>query len=279
MSLGLPGIVDIHPHFMPKRVLDKVWAYFDRAEPLVGRPWPVAYRTDETERVKTLRRFGVKEVHVAGVPAQAPDGGVAEQVGSGVRRKNTGLPGDGQDAPHYVDAAIRNRTRIFKAHLQVGDYDANDPLLDDVWAMIGDANVPAVIYGGSGPRPGRFTGPEPIRSLLQRRPRLSLVIAHMGMPEYHEFMDIAERFERVRLDTTMVFTQFAEDTMPFPRGELPRLRALGDRILFGSDFPNIPYSYADALRSVTELASVDESVDENWLRGVLYHNAAQLFSL
>jgi hypothetical protein len=25
----------------------------------VGRHWPVAYRTDETERVETLRRFGV----------------------------------------------------------------------------------------------------------------------------------------------------------------------------------------------------------------------------
>ena len=57
MSLGLPGIIDVHTHFMPKRVLDKVWAYFDRVGPLIGRPWPVAYRTDETERVETLRRF------------------------------------------------------------------------------------------------------------------------------------------------------------------------------------------------------------------------------
>ena len=63
--------------------------------------------------------------------------------------------------------------------------------------------------------------------------------------------------------------------MPFPRSELARLRRLGDKILFGSDFPNIPHSYADALRTVTELPGVDE----NWLRGVLYHNAAQVFSL
>src|ERR1700730_9217853 len=73
------------------------------------------------------------------------------------------------DAPRYVDAAIRAGTRVFKAHLQVGDYDPNDPLLDDVWAMIDDAAVPVVIHCGSGPQPGRFTGPEPIRSLLPRR--------------------------------------------------------------------------------------------------------------
>jgi len=42
--------------------------------------------------------------------------------------------------------------------------------------------------------------------------------------------------------------------MPFPRHELPRLRHLGDRILFGSDLPNIPYPYADAVRAVTTLA-------------------------
>ena len=97
----------------------------------------------------------------------------------------------------------------------------------------------------------------------------------MGMPEYREFMDIAERFAQVRLDTTMVFTTFVEETMPFPRHELARLRQLGDRILFGSDFPNIPYSYADALRSVTDISDVND----DWLRGVLYHNAAQLFSI
>ena len=141
--------------------------------------------------------------------------------------------------------------------------------------MIDDANLPVVIHCGSAPQPGRFTGPQPILSLLQRHPRLLLVIAHMGMPDYREFVDIAERFAQVRLDTTMVFTPFVEETMPFPHHELARLRLLGDRILFGSDFPNIPHSYADALRSVTEIPDMDD----DWLRGVLYHNAAQLFSL
>src|ERR1700758_2665855 len=28
---------------------------------VIGRPWPVGYRTEETERVETLRRFGVRK--------------------------------------------------------------------------------------------------------------------------------------------------------------------------------------------------------------------------
>jgi len=279
-SLGLPGIVDVHTHFMPKSVLDKVWAYFDRAGPLVGRHWPVAYRTTETERIGTLRQFGVRKFtslvypHKPGM-ALWLNHWAAEFAASTPDCLATATFYPEPSAPQYVADAIRDGTRIFKAHLQVGDYDANDPLLDSVWAMIAEADVPVVIHCGSGPQPGRFTGPEPIRSLLRRHPRLPLVIAHMGMPEYSGFMDIADDFDTVRLDTTMVFSSFVEETMPFPLQELARMRALGDRILFGSDFPNIPYTYADALRSLTELPGVDAA----WLRGVLYHNAAQLFSI
>jgi hypothetical protein len=30
-KLGLPGLADIHVHFLPPEMLAKVWAYFDRA--------------------------------------------------------------------------------------------------------------------------------------------------------------------------------------------------------------------------------------------------------
>ncbi|MFD6620248.1 amidohydrolase, partial [Streptomyces albidoflavus] len=55
----LPGLVDVHTHFMPQRVLDKVWAYFDSAGPLVGSVWPITYREEEQERLARLRGFGV----------------------------------------------------------------------------------------------------------------------------------------------------------------------------------------------------------------------------
>lgn len=55
--LGLPGIIDVHTHFMPERVLRKVWAYFDSAGPLTGMEWPIEYRHDEDERLALLRSF------------------------------------------------------------------------------------------------------------------------------------------------------------------------------------------------------------------------------
>ena len=278
VALGLPGIFDVHTHFMPKRVMDKVWAYFDSVGPLIGRQWPIAYRTAEAQRVETLRQFGVRRF-TSLIYAHRPNmaGWLNDWAAQFAARTPDCLATatfyPEPDAAGYVVGAIDAGARVFKVHIQVGGYDPNDPLLDAVWGTIRDAKLPVVIHCGSGPAPGRHTGPEPIRRLLRRYPTLRLIIAHMGMPEYVEFLDICEDFPDVRLDTTMVFTPFIDDRMPFPADQHRRLRDLGDRILFGSDFPNIPYPYAHALVALTNLGLGDD-----WLRKVLYHNAAELFT-
>jgi predicted TIM-barrel fold metal-dependent hydrolase len=279
-SLGLPGIVDVHTHFMPKPVMDKVWRYFDEAGPLVGRAWPIAYRTDEADRLETLRAFGVRGFTSLIYPHKPQMAAWLNQWAVQFAAANpdclhTATFFPEPDAAAYVSAAIARGTRVFKAHVQVGGYDPTDPLLDDVWGVIEDARIPVVIHCGSGPQPGEHTGPEPIRTVLARHPDLRLIVAHMGMPEYTDFLDLCERYDEVRLDTTMAFTPFVEETMPFPGAEYRRLRALGDRILFGSDFPNIPHGYLEALSVLTRL----DGVDDAWLRGVLHDNAAGLFGL
>jgi hypothetical protein len=279
-SLGLPGVIDVHTHFMPKRVMDKVWQYFDTAGPLVGRPWPIAYRTEESDRLQVLRGFGVRAFTSLVYPHKPQ---MAAWLNQWAARFASDTPDclptatffPEPEAPAYVAAAIEGGTRVFKAHVQVGGYDPTDPLLDGVWGVIEDAGVPVVIHCGSGPQPGKYTGPQPIRSLLRRHPRLRLVIAHLGMPEYGEFLDLCETHPRLLLDTTMAFTPFIEETMPFPRRDLHRVMALGDRVLFGSDFPNIPHGYPAAMQVLTAL----DGVDDDWLRAVFHHNAARLFGI
>lgn len=94
------------------------------------------------------------------------------------------------------------------------------------------------------------------------------------MPEYVDFMALADAYEGVMLDTTMAFTDFSERFAPFPKDALPRLRDLGDRVLLGSDFPNIPYGYLHQLESLERLGLGDD-----WLRGVCHGNGARLFGL
>lgn len=279
-GLGLPGLVDVHTHFMPKPVMDKVWKYFDAQGPLIGRPWPIQYRTEELTRIETLRDFGVRAFTSLVYPHKPQMAAWLNQWAVEFARHTpdcltTATFYPEPEAGSYVEAAIRDGARVFKVHLQVGAFDANDRLLDPVWGAIDDAGIPVVIHCGSGPVPGAHTGPEPIRRLLRRHPGLALIVAHMGMPEYTAFLDIAESHTAVRLDTTMAFTSFTEEMMPYPPEKYRALMDLGDRILFGSDFPNIPYGYRDALTAITGLPGIDD----DWLRGVLHDNAARLFEI
>ncbi|MFD3512593.1 amidohydrolase family protein [Streptomyces sp. NPDC058657] len=277
--LGVPGLVDVHTHFMPARVLEKVWAYFDAVGPMTGVEWPITYRYEEEERVALLREFGVVGFtsmiypHKAGM-AEWLNGWGAEFAArtEGCLRPATLFPEAGVEA--YVRQAVEGGARVFKSHLQVGAYDPHNPLLEPVWGLLAEAGIPVVMHCGSRPAPGKFTGPGPVGELLARHPQLPLIVAHMGMPEYADFLDLAERYSEVRLDTTMAFTDFSERMAPFPKEELGRLGDLGDRVLLGSDFPNIPYGYLHQLESLERL-----QLGEEWLRAVCYGNGARLFGL
>ena len=85
--------------------------------------------------------------------------------------------------------------------------------------------------------PGRDRSP----TCWPAHPRLALVIAHLGAPEYAEFVALAEAYERVCVDTTMVFTDFFDDLgAAFPPDLVPRLRDLQPKVLLGLGLPEHP---------------------------------------
>lgn len=275
-GLGLPGLIDVHVHFMPQNVLTKVWAFF--TEGRAGERWPIEYQLPEQQRLELLRAFGVRRFgallypHKPGM-ATWLNGWAAEFAARtpDALHSATFFPEPG--AAGYVAAAISDGARLFKAHVQVGGYDPRDAQLDDVWGTLAQAQVPVVVHCGSGPHPGAFTGPGPIAQVLARHPGLVLIVAHMGAPEYADFLDLAERYDHVYTDTTMVFTSFMDAIAPFPARLRPRLAELAHKVVLGSDFPNIPYRY---MTQLTALARLD--LGQDWLRAVCYGNAAALLS-
>lgn len=277
-GLGLDGLIDVHVHFLPDAVMNAVWAYFDQASTHYGTAWPITYRTSVEERLKTLGLLGVRAFPALVYPHK-PD--MAAWLNTWARDFATSTPGcipSGTFYPEptasaYVREALDLGTRIFKVHLQVGDYDPRDEVLDDVWGQLAEAGTPVVAHCGSGPIPGRHTGPGPIGEVLRRHPRLTVVVAHLGMPEYAEHLDLTS-YPNVHLDTTMALTPFTEAMMPFPRDLVPRLADLADRIVLGSDFPNIPYSYATQIQVLADL-----DLGDDWLRAVCHDNGARLLGV
>ena len=276
-GLGIPGIVDVHTHFMPPAILAKVWAYFDSAGPLLGRPWPVTYRGSDEDRVAQLRAMGVKRfsalsyAHKPGIAGFMNDW-TAEFAASTPDALHSATFYPEPDAATYVPKLIADGVELFKAHVQVGDFAPNDPLLEPVWGALAESGTPIVLHAGSGPAPGAHTGPANVADVLSRHPDLALIIAHLGMPEISEFLDLAEGYPNVRLDTTMAFVDFWG--LPVPDGVVPRLADLQDKILFGTDFPNIPYAYAHPVAVLERL-----DLGDDWLRAVLWHNGAELFGV
>lgn len=273
-SLGLPGLFDVHAHFLPPNIQRAVYAQFDEGGPKIGREWPIRYRQDHAERVEILRAMGVR--HFPTLPYAHKPGvaGYLNDWAAGFKRdvpeslwSATFYPEEG--AASYVGASIESGVEVFKLHLQVGEFHVDDPLLDDVWGLLEDAGTPVVLHAGSGPVGNEFTGPSSTERLLRRHPRLALVLAHMGAPECAEFLALAERYDEVRLDTTMVFTDFFP---PYPSELVPRLRDLQHKVLLGSDFPTIPYPYAHQLEGLVKL-----DLGDDWLRDVCWGNGARLF--
>lgn len=53
-GLGLPGLADVHVHFLPERMERRVWHHFENGGPLMGAGWPIHYRMPVEERVAHL---------------------------------------------------------------------------------------------------------------------------------------------------------------------------------------------------------------------------------
>jgi predicted TIM-barrel fold metal-dependent hydrolase len=275
-QLGIDGIIDVHTHFMPDAVMRSVWAYFDDAGTNYGVDWPIEYRWHDDARLEHLRAMGVRGftslvyAHKPGMAEWLSDWALdfAERVPDCIPTA-TFFPEAA--ATDYVTRAVGRGAQLFKVHLQVGDFDPRDELLDGVWALLSEARVPVLVHCGGAPLPGRFTGPGPIGEVLSRFPELPVIVAHLGAGEYGQFLDLCESRAHTWLDTTMALTGFMQRLDPFPSDRLPQLRDLSGqgKVLFGSDFPNIPYRYAHQVEVL-----IDHRLD---MRQVLWEAPKSLF--
>lgn len=276
-ALGVPGIIDLHVHFMPDRVQQKVWGFFDRL-PELGEPaWPIAYRYSESQRVQILRELGVKAFSTLNYAHRPGMAGYLNEYSKKFAahyddaiHSATFFPEPGVE--EMVGQVLGDGARIFKVHVQVGSFSVLDPLLTSSWDLIAQAKVPVVIHCGSGPHGGEFTGPGPIVELVERHPELVVIIAHMGMPEYDEFATLAKQAPNVYLDTTMVGTDYVRRNFaPMPEDYCDTMHELADKVVLGTDFPTIPYSYSHQIEALHNWG-----LGEDWMRKVLWHNPAKL---
>ncbi|HVB45796.1 MAG TPA: hypothetical protein VNF47_24240 [Streptosporangiaceae bacterium] len=126
-AVGIPGLADVHVHFLPPRLLRRVWEYFDAAGPLVGTAWPIRYRWPDSQRVAHLRALGVRAFRAL---AYAHRPGMAAGLNTWTLEFAPATPGCLPSATFYPESGVQEyvRTaldagaRVFKVHLQVGGF-------------------------------------------------------------------------------------------------------------------------------------------------------------
>jgi hypothetical protein len=78
-------------------------------------------------------------------------------------------------------------------------------------------------------------------------PKLRICVPHLGFDEITEYRNLIEKYDTLWLDTTMVLTDY------FPIKEIVELKDYRlQRIMYGSDFPNIPYAWDRELKWLAE---------------------------
>jgi hypothetical protein len=140
--------------------------------------------------------------------------------------------------------------------------------------MAAEAGLPIVMHSGRAPctegypiDPRLICSVDRTRRVLERHPGLKLVVPHFGGDEVAEHFALLDQFEHLYLDTTM---GLCDVFAPPPDPALIERHA--DRLLYGTDFPNIPCDWD------VELSWIRAHLSEKAQGCILGGNAARLFA-
>jgi predicted TIM-barrel fold metal-dependent hydrolase len=265
-------VIDVHTHLMPERLQRAVRDYF------VAHGWPPHYDGSTEQLVQALLDSGVRRfvfmpyAHRADM-SRSLNHWVANVQGIFAPHAigfATFHPDDDALLPELADEAFgRLQLKGAKLHPYVGKFHLDDPRLNPVYHRAIERDVVLLIHAGRQPEPSEYVGARAFGRLMHRFPRLKVIVAHAGADEFEAFFDLCARYEGVFLDTAMVFNNYLGGPPP-----IGRVLEFQDRVLYGSDFPNIPYALQSSIEAILALR-LGRTLEEK----VLCTNAARVLGL
>lgn len=271
---GLPPVVDAHVHLFPDGVFEAVWRWFDQYG------WPIRYKLHTPQVVSFLLSRGVHRVvalHYAHKPGMARflNSYVAEVARAEPRVLGlaTVLPGE-EGAAEILAEAFALGLKGVKLHCHVQCFAPDAPALHEVYAACARAGRPLVMHAGREPASPQYKcdvhalcSAERVERVLKDHPGLRLCVPHLGADEFDAYERLLERYDNLWLDTTMAVANYFPIPLP-----VRLLHVRPERILYGTDFPNIPYAWDRELKQLLALKLGDEVE-----AGILGGNALGLF--
>ncbi len=247
----LPKVIDAHVHIFPDTIFSAIRAWFDE------NAWPIRYRLTTSELLTYLLSRGVGHV-VALQYAHKP--GLARTLNRYMAEKCrefsgkvTGLatifPGEEQ-AGGILKEAFDHGLKGLKLHAHVQCFDMNAEEMASIYALCESEQKPIVMHVGREPKsevykcdPYQICSAERLERVLLDFPGLRICVPHLGFNEMAAYRKLLEKYDTLWLDTTMMLAGYLPWDDPI---ELDSYRM--DRVMYGSDFPNIPYAWDRELK-------------------------------
>jgi predicted TIM-barrel fold metal-dependent hydrolase len=274
---GLPLIVDAHVHIFPGNIFSAIWAWFDE------NAWPVRYRLSSSDVLAYTLSRGVSHV-IALQYAHRP--GISRMLNQHMVESCRGFPGrisgmatvfpGEENAGEILKEAFALGLIGVKLHAHVQCFDMNARDMDVIYDLCESEQKSMVMHVGREPKSGAYRcdpyelcSADKLERVLRNFPKLKICVPHLGFDEFSIYRNLIEKYDTLWLDTTMILADY------FPIRETVDLHSYRvDRIMYGSDFPNIPYAWDRELKWLRNSGLPQEDLE--W---ILEKSAAHFFGL
>ncbi len=276
LPLNLLPVIDSHVHFFPDELFNAVWKWFD------AHGWPVRYKLYSEQILEYLFNRGISYIiglHYAHKPGAARV--LNTYMADLCSRHNrlyamaTVYPGE-PGAKKILIEGFNLGLKGVKLHAHVQCFEMNTEAMDEIYRVCSDFDKPLVIHAGREPRsPAYACDPYVIchssfvRKVLVDYPDIKICVPHLGADEFSEYAEMIEKYDNLWLDSSMALADY------LPVKDKPILADLRpDRVIFGTDFPNLPYAWDREIKLIEEM-----NLSADFLRRFLYENSINFFNL
>jgi hypothetical protein len=246
------------------------------------RGWTVKYKLSTEDLVKFLESRNIEAFTTLNY---AHKKGVANFINAWVvefaKRYKNAIPfacvwPEDEDRVEYIRSLFDVYDfRGIKIQPLVQKFYPDDERMYKIYDLILDKGKWISFHIGTAPQRNRYVGYKNFKKFLDKYPDAKVIVAHMGAFEYEKFLNLLDAHENLYLDTTMIYIPnniFNEREKNRPNRE--DLLTYQDRILYGSDFPNIPYEYERSTQGLLEL-----DMPRDFYENIFYNNAKKLFNI
>lgn len=274
---GFPPVIDAHVHIFPQGIFSAIRKWFDK------NAWQLRYQMDSTAILGFLFSHGISHVvalqyaHKPGI-ARSLNRYMAEQCGEFMGRVTgmaTVYPGE-SDAAGILQEAFDAGLGGLKLHAHVQCFDMNEDHMQGLYECCKANRKPIIMHVGREPKspayscdPYKLCNADKLESVLKDFPDLNICVPHLGFDEIAPYLQLVEKYDNLWLDTAMVITDY------FPISQTIDLRLYReDRVMYGSDFPNIPYAWDRELKALQTAGVSRKALDR-----ITHKNAAGFFKI